>query len=126
MEQARKEILARGGSPASRARRPAETRSDKSGGAMAWDTELNPVVSDLSSTFSDFEIIRDIAIKSGLSMPFVRYTPDAESYWTAVLERAQDEGRERVDSVFKEALSRTKNQQVRDTIESYQQARNKQ
>ena len=93
---------------------------------MAWDTRINPVVNALSSTFSDSEIIRDIAVKSGLSMRYVRNTPDADSYWTTVLERAQDEGRERLEAVFDQALARTESVTVRDSIESYRQTRDKQ
>ena len=90
---------------------------------MVWDTRINPVVDALSSAITDREIIRDIAMKSGLTMRYLRISPDAESYWTAVFERAQDEGNQRVDSVLKEALTRTENAFVRDSIHAFWKAR---
>jgi hypothetical protein len=89
------------------------------GGAMAWDTRINPVVRALSQVINDPAIIRNIAVMSGISMAFVRSAPDAASYWTTVLDRAQDEGDRRVDSVLNEALARTQNPMVRDAVEAY-------
>ncbi len=86
---------------------------------MAWDTRINPVVHALSKVITDPVIISDIAMKSGLSMEYVRYSPDAESYWTAVLNRAQDEGDPRVDAVLDGALTRTQSPIVHDAVEVY-------
>lgn len=90
---------------------------------MVWDTRINPVVHALSQVINDQAIIRDIAVKSGLSMAYVRNAPDAASYWTTVLDRAQDEGDRRVDSVLNEALARTKSPMVFDAVETYRKAR---
>jgi hypothetical protein len=109
----------------SNARRRVSATIHTSGGAMVWDTRINPVVDALSSAINDRDIIRDIAMKSGLTMRYVRIAPDAESYWTAILERAQDEGNRRVDAVFEEALTRTQDAFVRDSIDAYRKARDK-
>jgi hypothetical protein len=93
------------------------------GGAMVWDTRMNRVVYALSQAINDRAIIRDIAVKSGLSIEFVRDTPDAASYWTAVLERAQDEGDLRVESVLNEALIRTENPEAHDAVKAYWKSR---
>lgn len=90
---------------------------------MVWDTRITPVVHALSMAINDLAVIRNIAIRSGISLAYVPNMPDAESYWTAVLERAQDEGDQRVDSVLNEALVRTQNPSVRDAIEIYWKAR---
>jgi len=90
---------------------------------MAWDTRINPVVHTLSQVINDQVIIRNIAVMSGLSMEYVGNAPDAASYWTTVLDRAQDEGDRRVDSVLNEALRRTQSPMVRDTVEAYWKAR---
>ena len=92
---------------------------------MVWDTRINPVVGCISSAISDRDIIRDIAMRSGLTMRYVRISPDAESYWTAVLERAQDEGNQRVNSVLGEALTRTENAFVRDSVNAFWKVRDK-
>lgn len=97
--------------------------SHATGGAMVWDTRINPVVHALSQVINDLTIIRDIAVRSGLSMAYVRNAPDAASYWTAVLDRAQDEGDRRVDSVLNEALARTESPMVHDAVETYWKAR---
>ena len=86
---------------------------------MAWDTRLNPVVGALSKAITDPVVITDIATKSGMSMEFVRYSPDADSHWTAVLNRAQDEGDARVDAVLETALTRTESQIVHYAVEVY-------
>lgn len=90
---------------------------------MTWDTRINPVVQVLSQVINDQDVVRDIAVKSGLSMEYVRKAPDTASYWTTVLDRAQDEGDLRVDSVLNEALTRTKNPLVHDTVKAYWKAR---
>ena len=89
---------------------------------MAWDTRLNPVVGALSKAITDPVVITDIATKSGMSMEYVRYSPDADSYWTAVLNRAQDEGGSRVDAVLEGAVTRTESQIVHDAVDVYWKA----
>lgn len=90
---------------------------------MVWDTRINPVVRALSRAINDQRIIRDIAMQSGLSMEYVGNRPDAASYWTAVLDRAQDEGDQRVDAVLSEALAHTENSMAHDAVEAYWKAR---
>jgi hypothetical protein len=88
-----------------------------------WDKQITPVVNAFSQAINDQAIIRDIAVKSGLSMQYVRTTPDAASYWTAVLERAQDEGTLRVDSVLNGALARTESPIAHDAVAAYWKSR---
>jgi hypothetical protein len=90
---------------------------------MVWDMQINPVVRAFSQVINDQAIIRDIAVKSGLSMEYVRTTPDAASYWTAVLERAQDEGTQRIDSVLNGALARTESPIAHDAVAAYRTSR---
>jgi len=53
---------------------------------MVWDMQINPVVRALSQAINDQAIIRDIAVKSGRSMEYVRntLTPRATGrpYWS--------------------------------------------
>ena len=91
---------------------------------MVWDTRITPVANALSKAIIDPEIIRDIAMKSGLAMEYVRFSNYADTYWTSVLERAQDEGELRVDSVLDQALARTENYTVHDSIGLYRKYRN--
>jgi hypothetical protein len=91
---------------------------------MVWDTRLNPVIHALSMAITDPEVIRDIAMRSGLAMEYVRFSHYPDTYWTSVLERAQDEGELRVDSVLDQALTRTENDTVHDSIGLYRKYRN--
>ena len=54
---------------------------------------INPIVNALSLAISDFDIIRDIAMRSELAMRYARIVPEAESYWEVVLERGAGRGR---------------------------------
>lgn len=123
MEAARQQMLGSKTASVSTVRNAESMNDHSSGGAMVWDTRITPVVHALSMAINDLAVIRNIAIRSGISLAYVPNMPDAESYWTAVLERAQDEGDQRVDSVLNEALVRTQNPSVRDAIEIYWKAR---
>jgi hypothetical protein len=123
MEAGRKEVLDGESAARSSSKHTAGTQGHKTGSANMWDTRLNPVVHDLSNAITDPEIIRDIAVKSGLAVQYVRFSNYADTYWTSVLERAQDEGMLRVDSVLDQALDRTEDTSVRDSIELYRKYR---
>lgn len=124
MEAGRKEVLGADSAAQSPSKRPPGTQGHKTGSAKMWDTRLNPVVHELSNAISDPEIIRDIAVKSGLAVQYVRFSNYADTYWTSVLARAQDEGVLRVDSILDQALARTENTEVHDSIGLYRKYRN--
>jgi hypothetical protein len=71
MEYARREMLGGGSASRSPVKGGINVKSHVSGGAMVWDTQINPVVHALASVINDPYIIRDIAMKSGLSMRYV-------------------------------------------------------
>ena len=124
MEAGRREVLDGENASRSPSKRPASAQTHKTGSAMVWDTRITPVANALSKAIIDPEIIRDIAMKSGLAMEYVRFSNYADTYWTSVLERAQDEGELRVDSVLNQALARTENDTVHDSIGLYRKYRN--
>ena len=86
---------------------------------MGWDTRINAVVHALAAAIYDLNTIGSIAKMSGLTMQNVINSHDAASYWANVLDRAQDEGDQRVDSVLQEALTRTRNPMVYDAVKTY-------
>jgi hypothetical protein len=122
MEAARQQMRDNKGTSRTVTQKTVNVNGNSAGGAMVWDTRISPVAHALSQAISDKIIIRDIAVKSGISLAFVWDTPDASSYWTSVLDRAQDEGDQRVDAVLQEALTRTQNTKVHEAIKAYWEA----
>lgn len=89
----------------------------ESGNPMAWDVNLNPVVTALSIHITSIDEIRIIGEASKLSMNFVALYPKPYLSWHEIFNRALDETK--VLSVLDKCLEHTQHNEVREAIAIY-------
>jgi hypothetical protein len=77
------------------------------------------LVEEFAHSIPKQESIMDIAVRAGLPRDMIRTEPSPVALWTAVLERAVDEGR--IDALLAEVTAT--NPRLADAVRHYQEAR---
>jgi hypothetical protein len=92
------------------------------GDPVAWDTHLTRLVNALAGAISEPADIRRIKVQAGIAKIYVDPDGSPLNRWQVIVERAAEEGFERLDSLCELALAQSPKRELRDAVSAWRAA----